>query len=114
MLVASTIRIVETPRSRTGRRARRAGTRSILRALARRFLPHHIVLLIDSDATRRILPRVSRRAGMRAIDGQPTAYVCENYACQLPDQPSWRSSTSCYNESKSNKEDTWKDLEQPR
>ena len=48
-----------------------------LRELRGRFLPHTVTLL--SDAT--FFPA---GAAMRPVDGQPTAYVCENYACQLP------------------------------
>jgi len=45
----------------------------MLRALRRHFLPSAVILL-------------SREAPqpMPPLDGQPTAYVCENYACRLP------------------------------
>ena len=60
-------------------------TRAFLRKLRGRFLPHAIVLLIHSDEAREKLARLFPTAeSMREIDGQPTAYVCENYACQLP------------------------------
>jgi len=53
--------------------------------LRTRFLPHTIVLLVDSDDTRRklqlIFPAV---ADMRELNGKPTAYVCQGYVCQLP------------------------------
>ena len=50
-----------------------------------RFLPYTVTLLVDSDATREKLTRFFPAAGvMRQVDDQPTAYVCENYACQLP------------------------------
>ncbi len=60
-------------------------TRALLNELRSRFLPHTITLLIDSDATREKLARIFPAAGvMRQINGQSTAYVCENYSCRLP------------------------------
>jgi uncharacterized protein YyaL (SSP411 family) len=60
-------------------------TRALLRELRSRFLPYTVTLLVDSDATREKLIQFFPAAGvMRQIDGQSTAYVCENYACQLP------------------------------
>jgi hypothetical protein len=60
-------------------------TQAFLRALHDRFLPHTITLLIDCEETRRRLASLSPSAqAMREINGQPTAYVCQNYACQLP------------------------------
>jgi uncharacterized protein YyaL (SSP411 family) len=55
--------------------------RPFLDAIHKRFLPNHTVLVIDSDEARELLPMVR---DMIAIDGQTTAYVCENFACQLP------------------------------
>jgi len=52
-------------------------TREFLHYIRSRFLPYTITLL--SDAT--FFPAVTE---MRAIDGKTTAYVCENYTCQLP------------------------------
>jgi uncharacterized protein len=61
------------------------GTRAFLRSLHARFLPRTIALLIDSDATRAKLTGLfPAAAAMRETNGQPTAYVCRNYACQLP------------------------------
>jgi len=60
-------------------------TRAFLRKVRGQFLPHTITLLIDSDETRaKLAPIFPSAAHMRPIDNQPTAYVCENYACQLP------------------------------
>jgi uncharacterized protein YyaL (SSP411 family) len=60
-------------------------TRALLRAFHGRFLPRSILLLIDSDQTRRDLAQFFPAAeAMREIENRPTAYVCENYACQLP------------------------------
>jgi uncharacterized protein len=55
-----------------------AGTPEIfLRHIRERFLPHSITVLAGAA----FFPGA---AGMREIDGNPTVYVCNNYACQLP------------------------------
>jgi uncharacterized protein YyaL (SSP411 family) len=60
-------------------------TREFLRALNRRFDPNRIVFLVDGAETRGALAeRLPALAGMEALNGKTTAYVCENYACKLP------------------------------
>jgi uncharacterized protein YyaL (SSP411 family) len=60
-------------------------TRAFLGELRKRFLPNTVTLLAGSDETRAKLAEYFPAAGaMRQIDGQPTAYVCQNYACELP------------------------------
>jgi uncharacterized protein YyaL (SSP411 family) len=60
------------------------GMPELVRALYSRFTPHRIVLRVD-EKSRATLARFSPAIqSMQAIDGQATAYVCENYACQLP------------------------------
>jgi hypothetical protein len=60
-------------------------TRALLRIVHGRFLPNRVLILLDSDQTRDALaagaPAV---ASMHPLDGLPAAYVCRNYACQLP------------------------------
>ena len=46
----------------------------MLGAIRRRFLPNAVVLMAERYWPFRC----------RAIEGRPTAYVCENYACKLP------------------------------
>ena len=46
---------------------------TMLAAIRRTFLPNTVVMLAE-DVER----------PMPAVDGKPTAYVCENFACQLP------------------------------
>jgi len=60
-------------------------TRAMLRAVHERFLPNKILLLIDGREGQAYLQKhlpfiesLSPRAG------KATAYICENYACQLP------------------------------
>ena len=62
-----------------------AGLPVLLRELNSRFVPHKIVLLVDAAPSRKALaaylPVIET---MTEKDGKATAYVCENYACQLP------------------------------
>jgi len=48
-----------------------------LRHVRSRFLPRTITVLTGA-------PFFPGSASMREIDGKPTAYVCQNYVCQLP------------------------------
>jgi uncharacterized protein YyaL (SSP411 family) len=63
----------------------REGLPALLHELNSRFLPHKIVLLVDGEPSRKALsaylPVIET---MTERDGKATAYVCENYACQLP------------------------------
>jgi uncharacterized protein YyaL (SSP411 family) len=56
----------------------RAMLEDMLSALHRRFLPFHTVLWSGSETLNRELKE------MTAIGGRPSAYVCENFTCQLP------------------------------
>jgi len=50
-----------------------------------RFLPNKIVLAADSEEARMALSQyLPVIAEMRPIDGEATAYVCQDYTCQLP------------------------------
>ena len=51
--------------------------REFLRHVRARFMPHTITLLADAT----FFPAAAR---MQAVDGKSTAYVCQNYTCQLP------------------------------
>jgi len=60
-------------------------TRGFLGALHARFLPRTITLLIDSGQSRsKLAAFFPSAADMLEINSQPTAYVCQNYACRLP------------------------------
>jgi len=58
-------------------------TRSLLREVWTRYLPNKIVAqaLEDDERAAELVPLLSER---KMIDGQATAYVCENYTCQKP------------------------------
>ncbi|MGB7761612.1 MAG: thioredoxin domain-containing protein [Bryobacteraceae bacterium] len=62
-----------------------AGTRALLRAIHARFLANRIVLLVDTGETRRAFARgIPAIEAMQPVGGVPSAYVCRNFACQLP------------------------------
>jgi len=62
-----------------------ASTRAFLERVHHRFLPDSAVLLVDSDETRKRLETFSPTVGgMRAHNGTTVAYVCRDYACDLP------------------------------
>jgi len=59
-------------------------TRQLLAALHSRFVPQRIVLLVNGESRQALARYLPAVAGMAAIGGQATAYVCEDYACKLP------------------------------
>ena len=60
-------------------------TRALLSEIHHRYLPTKVVLLLDSEASRsRITQFLPVAEQMRKLEGKATAYICENYACQLP------------------------------
>ncbi len=60
-------------------------TRALLKEVHRRYLPHRVVFLADGGpAHQRLASRIEVLDSFRAIDGRATAYICENYVCQLP------------------------------
>ena len=61
------------------------GTQALLRAVFTRFSPNRVLILIDSEETRAAFAsHIPSIAAMRELDGRAAAYVCRNYACQLP------------------------------
>jgi len=62
-----------------------ADTRVLLAEVHRHFLPNTIVLLADGGAEQKYLAeKLEALTGMSQLKGKPTAYVCENFACQAP------------------------------
>jgi len=59
-------------------------TRAMLAAMHARFLPAGIALLVDAQSRAPLARYIPAVAAMSAQEGRATAYVCENYACQLP------------------------------
>ncbi len=53
--------------------------------LGKHFAPFQIVFALDSAGSREYWTRLHPElAAMHPIDGKPTAYVCQSFACQLP------------------------------
>jgi len=62
-----------------------AEMRALLRELHTRFVPSHVVLLVDSPETRQALAAgIPSVASMNPLEGRASAYVCRNYTCNLP------------------------------
>jgi uncharacterized protein YyaL (SSP411 family) len=62
-----------------------ADTQRLLRVVHERFLPTSIVLLADGrEAQAQLASDLPAVAAMQPIDGKAAAFVCQNYACQLP------------------------------
>jgi uncharacterized protein YyaL (SSP411 family) len=59
-----------------------ADTRALLDVVYGRYLPNKVVAGAGGGAANDGAIPLLRERGM--IDGKPTAYVCENYTCQLP------------------------------
>jgi len=62
-----------------------AATRAMLREVHRHFAPHKVLILADGGAAQQFFAeRVEFMKSVGKIDNKPTAYVCENFVCQLP------------------------------
>jgi uncharacterized protein len=60
-------------------------TRAMLHEVHRHFAPHEVVILADGEAGQQFFAeRVEFMKSVSKIDNKPTAYVCENFVCQLP------------------------------
>jgi len=60
-------------------------TRGLLRLVFERYMPNRILLLADGGQGQQELAKfLAVVSGMRMKDGKATAYVCENYVCNLP------------------------------
>ena len=62
-----------------------AATQAMLREANRHFIPHEVLILADGGAGQQFFAeRVEFMKSVGKIDNKPTAYVCENFVCQLP------------------------------
>ena len=57
---------------------------SYLDIVVGKYLPHANIIVIDNNNKPYYDATFSFTKGMGRIDGKTTAYVCKNYACQLP------------------------------
>jgi uncharacterized protein YyaL (SSP411 family) len=62
-----------------------AATQAMLREVHRHFVPHEVLILADGGKDQQFFSdRVEFMKSVSEIDNKPTAYVCENFVCQLP------------------------------
>ena len=62
-----------------------APTQALLSELNRHFVPNRVVLLVDSEEARAALTAgIPSIASMKPGEGGAAAYVCRDFACQLP------------------------------
>jgi uncharacterized protein YyaL (SSP411 family) len=60
-------------------------TRALLRLVWQRYLPNRVLLLVDGAEGQKQLARwVPSLATVTRKQGRATAYICENYVCNLP------------------------------
>jgi uncharacterized protein len=60
-------------------------TRLLLRTLYSKYVPHKVVLLVDSpEARAAFAASIPTVAAMEQLEGRASAYVCRDYTCQLP------------------------------
>ena len=62
-----------------------ADTRALLREVNQRFQPNTILILADGGSGQAFFTqKIELFKGVRPIDNKATAYVCQNFVCQLP------------------------------
>ncbi|XP_022091414.1 spermatogenesis-associated protein 20-like [Acanthaster planci] len=61
-----------------------ADTQALIRCAYSRFLPNKILLLANGNKDSFLYAKLSLLPTLEKLDGKATAYVCENYQCQLP------------------------------
>ncbi len=61
-------------------------TKELLKAIHSRFIPGHVIALLDPDSKKaeELVNKIPLFYGRTLIDGKATAYLCENFTCQLP------------------------------
>ncbi len=63
----------------------REETQRMLRTAQKMFLPGKVLVLRpDGEEGRRLSVLVPYTEALGAVDGRPTAYICENYSCRRP------------------------------
>jgi uncharacterized protein YyaL (SSP411 family) len=61
-----------------------AATQALLETVHKRYLPNKVLVVAHPEQVDALSQRILLPAGRTQIDGAATAYVCENYTCQLP------------------------------
>ncbi|MFQ6615187.1 MAG: thioredoxin domain-containing protein [Fidelibacterota bacterium] len=66
-------------------KANNPDTKGLLKEVHSHFIPNKIILLVDDGKARETLASyVPFIETVEMLDGKATAYICENYACELP------------------------------
>ena len=60
------------------------GSDSLERAIALRYLPFAITLMVQPDRQRALAATLPFIDGMRPLDGRAAAYICRDFACRAP------------------------------
>ncbi|HWE93010.1 MAG TPA: thioredoxin domain-containing protein [Tepidisphaeraceae bacterium] len=85
MLVAVDFRLAKPRQIVIAGRRDAPDTQAMLNLVARHYLANKVVLLADgAEGQAFLVGHVAFLKDVKPIDGKATAYVCENYACQLP------------------------------
>ncbi len=61
-----------------------AGLEDMLAALRKPFSPHQVVMLRTEENAGDLAALAPYTRSQRSIDGKPTAFVCQDFTCQLP------------------------------
>lgn len=64
--------------------AGRGETKGILAEIGQRFMPETVVLYNDPAAEKKVAELLPHIQAQGSIEGKPTVYICENFACQKP------------------------------
>ena len=61
------------------------GTKALIKEVHRHFLPNKILILADGGEGQKFFSEKNEAIrAMSPIDGNPAAYVCENFTCKAP------------------------------
>ncbi|MCB2171069.1 MAG: thioredoxin domain-containing protein, partial [Deltaproteobacteria bacterium] len=64
---------------------RQEETKQMIRCVQKAYLPNKVILLYgdgpEMENAQRLAPFLK---GMKPVDNKPTAYICQQYACQTP------------------------------
>jgi uncharacterized protein YyaL (SSP411 family) len=61
------------------------GAKDLLKEVNRHFLPNRILILADGGEGQKFFAEKNEAiAPMSPVDGQPAAYICENFTCKAP------------------------------
>ena len=61
-----------------------ADTKELLSCVHSHFLPNKVLIRSDGDSSSFLSTKLSLLSTLEKKDGKATAYVCENYTCELP------------------------------